>query len=193
MRAAAVAREADPKGVETVRLEPGEQVIVRTRAHPRVLLAPAACLVATAFALGLASGWLARPDLPWVLERTRPWAQLLVWAAVAVALLAGTVRPLLRWLTRAVVLTSRRLVQRTGLGGGPEAAMPLVTIADVQRRRRGAAAGDVHVLFQDPVRQVYWRLADVPEAERFESLLAEATRRARAEARPAAPTWGGSR
>ena len=32
-----------------MRLEPGEQVMVRTRTHPRALLRPAAVLVAVAF------------------------------------------------------------------------------------------------------------------------------------------------
>ena len=47
-----------------MRLEPGEQVMVRTRTHPRALLRPAAVLVTVAFLLGLAMGVLARPDLP---------------------------------------------------------------------------------------------------------------------------------
>ncbi|TFI19710.1 PH domain-containing protein, partial [Micrococcus endophyticus] len=37
-----------------MRLEPGEQVMVRTRTHPRALLRPAAVLVTVAFLLGLA-------------------------------------------------------------------------------------------------------------------------------------------
>ncbi|UBH24451.1 PH domain-containing protein [Micrococcus porci] len=174
-----------------MRLEPGEQVVVRTRSHPRVLVGTAARLTGTAFLLGLAMGLLARPGLPSPLRAAVPWLEAVVWAAAVVAVLVGVVRPLLRWATRATVLTSERLVQRPGLGAGPEAAMPLVSIADVQRRRRGASSGDLHILFQDPLRQVYWRLADVPEAERFEQVLAETTRAARDRARPAMPAWGG--
>ena len=39
-----------------MRLEPGEQVVVRTHRHPRALLGAASALVATAFLLGLARG-----------------------------------------------------------------------------------------------------------------------------------------
>ena len=176
-----------------MRLEPGEQVVVRTRSHPRALLGAASALVGTAFLLGLARGVLARPDLPGIVDRAAPWLDGLLWAAAALAVLLGTLRPLVRWLTGSTVLTTARLIRRTGLGGGPGGAMPLTAIADVERRRRGAAAGDLLVLFQEPVRQVYWRLTDVPEAARFEELLAETTRRARAAARPAADLGGGPR
>lgn len=176
-----------------MRLEPGEQVMVRTRTHPRALLRPAAVLVAVAFLLGLALGVLARPDLPAVLTGNRSALQTGAWVVAAVALLPGTVRPLLRWATRRTVVTTRRILQRTGIGGGADAAMPLVSIADVQRRRRGSGAGDLHILFQEPARQVHWRLRDVPEAARFEEALAHLTRRARAASWPAPTPTGGLR
>lgn len=176
-----------------MRLEPGERVVVRTRAHPRVLLRAAALLVGTALLLGLVMGVLDRPGLPGLVVRSRTWLHLLAWSLAALAVLLGTVRPFLRWLTRRTVITTRRLVQRPGLGRGPEAVMPLVSIADVVRRGRGSGAGDLHVRFQDAGRQVYWRLTDVPEAGRFEEALAEATRRARAQSWPAPHPSGGIR
>ena len=83
-----------------------------------------------------------------------------------------------------VPLTDRRILQGAGVGGSG-AAMPLVSIADVQRRRRGSGAGDLHILFQEPARQVHWRLRDVPEAARFEEALAHLTRQARTATWPA--------
>lgn len=176
-----------------MRLEPGEQVMVRTRTHPRALLRPAAVLVTVAFLLGLAMGVLARPDLPGILTQNRALLETAAWAVAVLALLPGMLLPVLRWATRRTVVTSRRIVQRTGLGGGADVAMPLVSIADVQRRRRGSGAGDLHILFQEPARQVHWRLRDVPEAARFEEALAHLTRQARVASWPAPAPTGGPR
>ena len=176
-----------------MRLEPGEQVVVRTRSHPRALLGAASALLGTAFLLGLARGVLARPDLPGIVDRAAPWLDGLLWAAAALAVLLGTLRPLVRWLTGSTVLTTARLIRRTGLGGGAGGARPPAASPHLGRRRPGAAAGGPRGRFHEPVRQVYWRLTDVPEAARFEELLAETTRRARAAARPAADLGGGPR
>ena len=167
-----------------MRLEPGEQVMVRTRTHPRALLRPAAVLVSVAFLLGLAVGVLARPDLPGIVAANRAVLEAAAWVVAALALLPGAVRPLWRWVFRRTVVTDRRILQRAGVGGSG-AAMPLVSIADVQRRRRGSGAGDLHILFQEPARQVHWRLRDVPEAARFEEALAHLTRQARTRTWPA--------
>lgn len=176
-----------------MRLEPGEQVMVRTRTHPRALLRPAAVLVTVAFLLGLAMGVLARPDLPGILTQNRALLETAAWAVAVLALLPGVLLPVLRWATRRTVVTSRRIVQRTSLGGGADVAMSLVSIADVQRRRRGSGAGDLHILFQERARQVHWRLRDVPEAARFEEALAHLTRQARVASWPAPAPTGGPR
>ena len=165
-----------------MRLEPGERVVVRARAHPRALRGAAARLVLTALLLGVATGWLDRPDLPGRLQEWRAALRAIVLLLAGVAVLLGTLRPLLRWLTRSVLITTHRLVRRGGPGGGE--AMPLTAIADVVRRRHGAGAGDLLVTFQDPLRRVQWRLRDVPEAERFEQLLADLTRRSRSRVWP---------
>lgn len=172
-----------------MRLDEHEHVVIRTRAHPRQLLGAAAVLVATAAALAFVVGWLERPDLAAPLAQYAMPLRTVAMVLAAAVVLAGTVRPLWRWATRTVVLTSDRLVQSGPLGGG-ERSMPLLTIAAVEHRRRGSGAGDLHVTFQDAFQQVYWRLTNVPEIERFEAAMADETvsaRRRRERAWAAAP------
>lgn len=172
-----------------MRLEENEHVVIRTRAHPRQLVGAAAVLVLTAAALAFVVGWLERPDLAAPLARYATPLRTLAMVLAAGVVLLGTVRPLWRWATRTVVLTSDRLVQSSPLGGG-ERSMPLLTIAAVEHRRRGSGAGDLHVTFQDAFQQVYWRLTNVPEIERFEAAMADETvsaRRRRERAWAAAP------
>ncbi|MDY6054841.1 PH domain-containing protein [Micrococcus sp.] len=169
-----------------MRLEPGERVMVLARTRTRSLLGPAAVLVLVAFAVGLALGALARPGLPSVLAGVRPGLEAAVWIAAALAVAAGTLRPVLRWATGAVVVTDRCLVVRPGWGGGRDRARPLVHIADVRRRGR-SSAGELVVVFghadpQDPSRQEIWHLTGLPEPARFEDALAEVTRQAHAAA-----------
>lgn len=161
-----------------MRLEENEHVVIRTRAHPRQLLGAAAVLVLTAAALAFVVGWLERPDLISPLDRYVVPLRTAAMALAALVVLLGTVRPLWRWATRIMVLTSDRLVQSGPLGGG-ERSMPLLSIAAVEHRRRGSGAGDLHVTFQDAFQQVYWRLTNVPEIERFEAAMAEETVSAR--------------
>ena len=161
-----------------MRLEEHEHVVIRTRAHPRQLLGAAAVLVVTAAALAFVVGWLERADLAAPLAGYALPLRTLAMAVAAGIVLFGTVRPLWRWATRTVVLTSERLVQSGPLGGG-ERSMPLLSIAAVEHRRRGSGAGDLHVTFQDAFQQVYWRLGNVPEIERFEAAMAEQTLSAR--------------
>lgn len=177
-----------------MRLDEHEHVVIRTRAHPRQLLGAAAVLVATAAALAFVVGWLERPDLAAPLAQYAMPLRTVAMVLAAAVVLAGTVRPLWRWATRTVVLTSDRLVQSGPLGGG-ERSMPLLTIAAVEHRRRGSGAGDLHVTFQDAFQQVYWRLTNVPEIERFESAMADETvsarrRRERAWAATHPGRWG---
>ncbi|MDO5633322.1 MAG: PH domain-containing protein [Micrococcus sp.] len=163
-----------------MRLADSEHVIVRTRAHPRSLLGPAAVLILTAGALAYAIGTVERAGLPSIVEQSRSLLIGLAWVIAGVLVAFGVVRPVWRWTTRTLVMTSQRLVQKQGLTSASELSMPLPTIAAVERRRRGASAGDLHVTFQDGYQQVFWRITNIPEVDRFEDELAAATRHARA-------------
>lgn len=177
-----------------MRLDEDEHVVIRTRAHPRRLLRAAAVLVSTAGVLAFVVGWLERPDLPALLAPYAMPLRTLAMLLAAAVVVFGTLRPLWRWATGTTVLTSERLVQ-CRLFGRPERAMPLPAIAAVdRRRRRGSSAGDLLITFQEAFHQVHWRLADVPEVERFEAAMAEQTlaaRRRHHHSWPAAPEPAG--
>ena len=172
-----------------VKLAPGEQVRVRTRAHPRTLTVPMVRLLLIAAAAGYLLGLLARPHEEPLLVQYRPWLTTLVWALAGLAVLLGTVRPLWRWLTRTTVLTTDRLIQHAGWGRGRERSVHLLSLADVtlkQRRgQRRAGSGDLHLTHATGAR---WVMAEMPEAERFRGLilteLGELRRRISAHAAP---------
>lgn len=155
-----------------VKLAPGEQVRVRTRSHPRALTASMIRLLLVAAATGYLQGLLARPyEIQWISE-ARPWLVLAVWVLAALALILGTLRPLLRWLTRTTVLTTQRVIQQAGLGTGRTRAVHLLSLGEVEvRQRRGqrrAGSGDLVLTHATGAR---WVLPEMPEAIRFRDLI----------------------
>lgn len=157
-----------------LRLLPDEQVRVRTRAHPRKLIAPAVRLLLLAAAAGFVQGLLSRGDLPEFLAPARYELSLAVWIVSGLAVLVGVVRPVLRWLRRTTVLTTQRLVQRVGGSRRRERGLPLAAVQDVQlrqrRTQRWSGAGDLTISYGMGHR---WVLRQLPEAERFRRLILE--------------------
>lgn len=155
-----------------VKLAPREQVRVRTRSHPRALTAPMTRLLLVAAATGYLQGLLARPHEIPALVQARPWLVTLVWVLAALAILLGTVRPLVRWLTRKTLLTTQRVVQQAGWGRSRERSVHLLSLADVtvkQRRgQRRAGSGDLVLTHATGGR---WVLTEMPEAQRFRELI----------------------
>lgn len=105
-------------------LAPDEQVVRQLRPHWRILLVPVLVLLVTvpvasflAAAVG-AQGW--RLGVRWA-----------VIAVGAVVLLRGAVVPFLRWLSTEYVLTTRRIIVRTGLLTRRGRDMPLSTVNNV--------------------------------------------------------------
>ncbi|CAB4764068.1 unannotated protein [freshwater metagenome] len=104
-------------------LNDGERVVVSTRTHPKVLIAPVLLLV-----LLLALG-------TFVDSRTEDGAGAVVawvvWALVAVGVLRFSVWPFLDWLTSVYAFTDRRLITRTGVITRRGHDIPLTRISDV--------------------------------------------------------------
>lgn len=155
-----------------LRLSPGEQVRVRTRAHPRGLIAPVVRLMVFGLATGYLQGLLARGDLHETLVQARPFLTSAVWVLAGLAVLFGCLRPAWRWFTRLTVLTSLRITQRAGRGRRRERTLHLLAVHDVRlRQRRGqrmAGSGDLVI---DHGTGSPWVLAGMPEAERFRELI----------------------
>lgn len=155
-----------------LKLAPGEQVRVRTRAHPRALTGPVLRLMLIALATSYVQGLLARPDLPDLVVGARGWLVGLVWILAAAALFFGCLRPAWRWLNRRTLLTTRRIIQRAGIGPSRERALHLLSVYDVRmrqrRRQRMSQSGDLMV---DHGSGNSWVLANMPEAVRFRELI----------------------
>ncbi|MEW1981853.1 PH domain-containing protein [Citricoccus sp. NPDC079358] len=155
-----------------LRLAPGEQVRVRTRSHPRALTMPVLRLMLIALATGYVQGFLARPDLADFLVESRSWLSVVAWILAAAALLFGCLRPAWRWFNRRTLLTSRRILQRAGIGASRERSLHLLSVYDVRlRQRRGQKMSRSGDLLVDHGAGGSWVLANMPEAARFRDLI----------------------
>ena len=102
-------------------LNEGERVVVRTRTHPKALLAP---LLALVVLLAAASAVAVLLDSP----APRYAAQ----AALSLAALGLVVRPVLTWLSASYTFTDRRLLTSSGVLVRRGHDVPLARISDVE-------------------------------------------------------------
>ena len=102
-------------------LEPGEQVVVRARMHPIVF---AGTVGFAAFVVGATWLIVARNELA-------NSTILQLWIAALAIVLIGFVSPVIRWRNAEWVVTSRRLLLRTGLFRPRTHALLLPAIEDV--------------------------------------------------------------
>lgn len=175
-------------------LQPGERVLVATRAHGVRLLRPFLVLLLTVFALSLAQRAL---ELRWR-PVAEPWTTVHAGLDLALLVAAGwmvlrsCLRPLLRWWRTRYVLTTRHLVLLRPGGGRRDVALPLEQLHRVGvERARGPSLGrrDGRVV-ADFGHLGGLRLEHAPEAHR----LAELVRRAADERRTGGPgSAGGAR
>lgn len=112
-------------------LEKRERVLVKTRAHRRVLRGPLLrflLLVAgTCYLLGL----LLREDLPgWVVE-ARALALALLAVVFAVLLVIWCLRPWIRWANSFIYLTTERIVTKRGRRAAGQHSIGLYAIHDI--------------------------------------------------------------
>jgi uncharacterized membrane protein YdbT with pleckstrin-like domain len=109
-------------------LNEGEQVVVSTRTHVKVLLGALVVLLVTVFAVGYLAA-LASRRLDARAARTTVWVVLAVLAVVV--LVPFVVRPFLRWWTTTYTFTDRRFIQRSGLIAREGRTIPLNRISGV--------------------------------------------------------------
>jgi uncharacterized membrane protein YdbT with pleckstrin-like domain len=106
-------------------LTEGEGVVYDMRPHWRVLFFPAVVLILLVFATVLLvssvpSGWT--------------WAYWVVAAGALFVLVVWVVRPVIRWATSQYVLTTRRVIVRSGIIARQGRDMPLARVNDCHFR-----------------------------------------------------------
>jgi membrane protein YdbS with pleckstrin-like domain len=171
-------------------LSPDEDLVFDLRPHWIALAKPFAQTLAIAAGLGLA--WLVMPYA---------WGAWGYAATILIAiglLLLGPTRPLVRWLTSHFVLTTSRIIRRSGWIAKESIEIPLAKISDVRFRQsvleRMLKAGDLTI--ESAGRLGQERLQTCRDPERVQRLIYEIRERAvgREELTPGAPMsaqgWG---
>lgn len=105
-------------------LNPGEDIVVSTRTHPKALLLPILALVVL-LAIGV---FVQRAVDQGVVEKV-------VWVLVVVGIVWFVVRPFLVWLTATYTVTTRRLITRHGVITRKGHDIPLTRVSDVAYER----------------------------------------------------------
>ena len=101
-------------------LNPGENIVVSTRTHPKALLLPILALVVL-LAIGAFFTKVVDNDT----------ARLIAWGLVLVGVVWLFVWPLLEWLLASYTITNRRLITRQGVITRRGHDIPLTRISDV--------------------------------------------------------------
>lgn len=183
-----------------LRLEPGEQVVVATLAHPSKLIKPAVVLVLAVFLHGLLQRILEvrwRPiDQPWTSIHTVLGVSLSV--LLVLVILLAVLRPLLRWARTRFVLTDRRLILVGGAAPRDGVRLPLAWLhgVDAAPGRGPLGSTGIGTLSADFGQAGTLRLTHAPRVEAFGQLIqtkAEALRFPRYQdpyAHGAAPGYG---
>ncbi|WP_308796752.1 PH domain-containing protein [Agromyces silvae] len=115
-----------------------ERVVARFRRHARVLILPVLLLIAVAGGAVYA-----------LLTLTEVWQLVAVGAGAVLVVLLGTLLPFFAWLTRRWTLTTRRIIQRSGVFARSRQELQLHRAHEVSVRRtpgqRMFGAGDVRI------------------------------------------------
>jgi membrane protein YdbS with pleckstrin-like domain len=105
-------------------LDEGEEVVLNLRPHWRRVVVP---VVLIPIVVGLASYlWFVLPD-----DKARGPLRIAVLVVALAVLLWWSLRPWLRWLTTRYVMTTRRVVTRTGVLSRNGRDVPMTRINDV--------------------------------------------------------------
>ena len=107
-----------------VTLDPDETLVLALRQHVIVLFRPLVVLLVTVPGATVLAGYV--PD-----GSFQPWVRLAIAVVALLAVLAWVVWPFLQWWTQTYVVTSRRLLLRSGVFNRSGHDMPLVRLNDV--------------------------------------------------------------
>lgn len=147
-------------------LGPDEQLVVRLRTHPKVLIGPVIVLLLLACGFGVLIGQLPR-NWP-------SWVSLGLVAVFVVLAVIFVISPALRWLTTSYTITTRRIMLRTGVlhRGGHD--LPLNRVTDVSFHRslldRLWGCGTIRLMTTS---EMPLELPDVPEVIDVDNVLSD--------------------
>jgi membrane protein YdbS with pleckstrin-like domain len=141
-------------------LNPGENLVVSCRQHPKALFGPILALVVL-LAIGVAVQVLVGDG------DAATWAARIVWILCAVGIVWFTVRPFFTWLTTVYGVTDRRLITRRGILTRRGHDIPLSRISDlsieINLLDRPFGCGSLIVTDASTFGEV--RLNDIPRVE----------------------------
>ncbi|MFZ2623725.1 MAG: PH domain-containing protein [Propionibacterium sp.] len=147
-------------------LGPDEQLVVRLRTHPKVLIGPVLVLMLLAAGFGILIGQLPRDWADWV--------RLGLLGVFLVLVVIFVLSPVLRWATTSYTITTQRIMLRTGVlhRGGHD--LPLNRITDVSFNRslfdRMWGCGTLRLMTSS---ETPLELPDVPEVMDVHNVLAD--------------------
>lgn len=150
----------------------GEHLLVRTRAHPSVLIRPAWNLVLWAGAAGFFSGILASYTMPQFIRDIAPTLTTIGLGLIAIGVFLTVVRPVWKWLVSSYEITTHRVAHKLGAIAVKRhwvALHSLVSLSVHQtRRQRRRGSGDLHLMNS---RGQTWVLHDIPNISEFQTLV----------------------
>lgn len=164
-------------GAMKLKLAAGEQVIVRTRSHHRVLIPALVNFLVTLAVMSFLLGYITRGSQPEWIQHYSYIGTFLVWAGGLLSLVFGSLRPVLAWANRITYLTNLRIVQKNFLGAPQPLVIPLGLVTEAQMRQSKVqemtGAGDLLVSHGAYGQQQRTKLKDMPDVERFHPVVVE--------------------
>lgn len=156
-------------------LLPGEQMIVVSRPHARMLFGSAMMVILLPTVVGLLSAWLSR--VPWT-GAAAGWqapASIALLVLAALLLLLFPVRRYFQWLSTKIILTSRRIVVRQGVLARKHRDVPLSMLRTLSARQglfqRISHSGNISLTSGMDETMI---VREVPEVMVFKSLVLDA-------------------
>lgn len=150
----------------------GEHLLVRTRAHPSVLIRPAWNFVLWAAAAGFLSGILASYALPAFLRTSATTLLTIGLGLIAIGVFLTVVRPAWQWLVSRYEITTHRVAHKLGAIAVKRHWVALHSLVSLQvrqsRRQRRRGSGDLHLMNS---RGQTWVLQNIPEISEFQTLV----------------------
>ena len=150
----------------------GEHLLVRTRAHPSVLIRPAWKFILWAGAAGFLSGVMASYTLPDFLRTMAPTVTTIGLGLIAIGIFLTVVRPVWQWLVSRYEITTHRVAHKLGAIAVKRHWVALHSLVSLtihqSRRQRRRGSGDLHLMNS---RGQTWVLHDIPEIAEFQTLV----------------------